>query len=88
MKLLLKNNEKSTQVMLVAESEDDYRVIDYLYHQDVIFGGYLLYTHKPDSNSNSQYKKFFDKHLPTAKGCLIINVVNGFVNEKDKKIEA
>lgn len=79
MLFLRRQKNEGEEIMLVAMSEDDWKVIDYLYHSGIVFGAYLLYNFKDDKNKSTDLAKFMIKNFPLAFGILRVNVVKNYV---------
>lgn len=90
MKLLLskevdaKGNNK--EAILLAETEDDIKCLDFLYHSSVIFGSYLFYNAITDTNKTGPTAKIMQKYFPNATGLLRINLVKGFAYGQGKTV--
>lgn len=79
MKFLRKSNDK--EIMLVAETKDDWDILDFLYHSGIIFGAYMLYKFKDSKPSSHVLYKWLLKNFPNCYGIIQISVVKNFASK-------
>lgn len=77
-------NKKNNNILLVAESKDDWDCLETLYHNGICFGAYLLYYFKEDETKTTPLYNWLVKNFPLCYGIMQISVVKGFANELER----
>lgn len=83
---LVKKNDRSELAIMIAESETDWKSIDFMYHRGIVFGAFMLYNFKEDKNRTTDIAKFLLTRHPLCYGCLQINVVENFAAKKEPEL--
>ena len=86
MKKLTNNKDNNKAIMLIAESQDDWDILDTLYHDGIVFGAYMLYNFKGQTNGSLLINGWLNKNFPNAYGIMQISVVQNFANKGEDKL--
>lgn len=81
---LLTNNKNKTKALLIAESEDDYKVLRFLYDEHICWGFYQILT-VSDNTKNEANVEALIKRYPTLVGVGWMHCPTGFVSAYKKK---